>query len=150
MKPPSEWLTPKYSAHTNTFEQSPHHCFIQRTDKYEKILCVEILSAVIVGLPVAITDEIVWKAFWKLKKSYWQDISKSYSYWPALPSNKRKMRCTKWVGATSPCWLLSADRELEAWIGFATFRRNWHGLCRHEYRATCRQREAIPKSDTIV
>ena len=68
MKPPSEWLTPKYSAHTNTLEQSPHHCHIQRTNKYEKILCVEILLAVIAGLPVAIIDEIVWKAFWKLKK----------------------------------------------------------------------------------
>ena len=79
MKPPSEWLTPKYSAHTNTLEQSPHHCQIQRTKKYEKILCLEILLAVIVGLPVAIIDEIVWKAFWKLKKSYWQEISKSYS-----------------------------------------------------------------------
>ena len=80
MKPPSEWLTPKYSAHTNTLQQSPHHCHIQRTNKYEKILCVEILLAVIAGLPVAIIDEIVWKAFWKLKKSYWQEISKSYSY----------------------------------------------------------------------
>ena len=78
---------------------------------------------------------------------------KSYGYWPALPSNIRKMRCiyqVGGVGATSPCWLLSADRELEAWIGFATFRRNWHGLCRHEYRANCRQREALQKSDTIV
>ena len=74
MKPPSEWLTPKYSAHTNTLEQSPHHCHIQRTNKYEKILCVEILLAVIAGLPVAIIDGIVWKAFWKLKKSYWQEI----------------------------------------------------------------------------
>ena len=63
----------------------------------------------------------------------------------ALPSNNRKMRCTKRAGATSPCWLLSADWELEAWIGFATFRRNWHGLCRHEYHANCRQREALQK-----
>ena len=90
MKPPSEWLTPKYSAHTNTLEQSPHHCHIQRTNKYETILSVEILLAMIAGLPVAIIDEIVLKAFWKLKKSYWQEISKSYSYCLPFPAITEK------------------------------------------------------------
>ena len=149
MKPPSEWLTPKYSAHTNTLEQSPHHCHIQRTNKYEKILCVEILLAVIAGLPVAIIDEIVWKAFWKLKNSYWQEILRLLAC-PSQQYQKNEMYLPSGrEGATSPCWLLSADRELEAWIGFATFRRNWHGLCRHEYRANCRRREALQKSDTM-
>ena len=99
-------------------------------------------------LPVAIIDKIVWKAFWKSKKSYWQEISKSCSYWPALPSNKRKMRCTKWAGATSPCWLLSADRELEAWIGFATFRRNWHGLVSAWISCQIQTKRSPPKKVT--
>ena len=110
MKPPSEWLTPKYSAHTNTLEQSPHHCHIQRTNKYEKTLCVEILLAVIAGLPVAIIDEIVWKAFWKLKNLTGK---KSYGYWPALPSNIRKMRCIYQVGGREPHRPAGSFRQFE-------------------------------------